>query len=94
MPPRFKFTKEEIVQAALDITRESGLSALTARALAAEVVSQKAFYLIEEAQITEAKKWIDQCERCICTLKPDMFGPLNEVNRQLLEYAKETGKNI
>ena len=65
----------------------------TARALAAEVVSQKAFYLIEEAQITEDKKWIDQCERCICTLKPDMFGPLNEVNRQLLEYDKrKTGK--
>ena len=37
MPPRFKFTKEEIVQAALDITRESGLSALTARALAARL---------------------------------------------------------
>lgn len=37
MPPKFKFTKEEIVQAALDITRESGLSALTARALAAKL---------------------------------------------------------
>ena len=76
------------------ILQENDVEYPTARALAAEVVSQKAFYLIEEAQITEAKKWIDQCERCICTLKPDMFGPLNEVNRQLLEYAKETGKNI
>lgn len=37
MPPKFKFTKEEIVQAALDITGESGLSALTARALAARL---------------------------------------------------------
>ena len=79
---------------AAGILQENDVEYPTARALAAEVVSQKAFYLIEEAQITEAKKWIDQCERCICTLKPDMFGPLNEVNRQLLEYAKETGKNI
>ena len=37
MPPRFKFTKEEIVQAALDITRENGMTALTARALAARL---------------------------------------------------------
>ena len=37
MPPRFKFTKEEIVQAALDITRENGMTALTARALAAKL---------------------------------------------------------
>ncbi len=34
MPPKFKFTKETIIQAALDITCKSGLSALTARSLA------------------------------------------------------------
>lgn len=33
MPPRAKFTKEEIVTAALTIVREEGLSALTARNL-------------------------------------------------------------
>ncbi len=33
MPRKFLFTKEEIVKAALDLTRESGLSAVTARAL-------------------------------------------------------------
>ena len=27
MPPKFKFTREEIIQAALDLTRESGFSA-------------------------------------------------------------------
>ena len=37
MPPQFKFKKEEILSAALDITRENGLSALTARALAARL---------------------------------------------------------
>lgn len=34
MPPKFKFTKEEIINTALCIVRESGMSGLTARALA------------------------------------------------------------
>lgn len=37
MPPKFKFTREEIIDAALRITRKNGLSGLTARALAAEL---------------------------------------------------------
>lgn len=34
MPPKFKFTKDEIIDAALCIVRESGMEGLTARALA------------------------------------------------------------
>ncbi len=37
MPPGFKFTKEEITNAALNVTRKEGMSGLTARALAAEL---------------------------------------------------------
>lgn len=37
MPPKFKFTKDKITCAALNITRKNGLSGLTARALAAEL---------------------------------------------------------
>lgn len=37
MPPKFKFTREEIIKAALNITREKGISGLTARALAARL---------------------------------------------------------
>ena len=33
MPPRCRFTREEIIRAALDLTRERGAAALTARAL-------------------------------------------------------------
>ena len=39
MPPRSKFTREEMVSAALDITREEGIDALTARALAGRLGS-------------------------------------------------------
>lgn len=37
MPPKFKFTREEITTAALNITRRLGPSGLTARALAEEL---------------------------------------------------------
>lgn len=37
MPPRFKFTRDEITNAALNVTRKNGISGLTARALAAEL---------------------------------------------------------
>ncbi len=39
MPPKFKFTKEQVISAALDITREQGAQALTARSLAARLGS-------------------------------------------------------
>lgn len=37
VPPKFMFTKKEIVAAALNIVRSAGMSGLTARALAAEL---------------------------------------------------------
>lgn len=33
MPPKCRFTRQEVVQAALDMTRESGIGSVTARAL-------------------------------------------------------------
>lgn len=49
MPPKFKFTREEIIQAALEMTREQGISAVTARALAARLgaSSKPIFSLLE-----------------------------------------------
>ncbi len=37
MPPKFKFKRDEITNAALNLTRRTGLSSLTARALATEL---------------------------------------------------------
>ena len=39
MPPKFKFTREQIIAAALEVTRKNGLAGLTARGLAAELGS-------------------------------------------------------
>ena len=52
MPPKFKFSREEILQAALELTRESGISAVTARALGARLGSsaKPIFGLFENMQ--------------------------------------------
>lgn len=75
---------------AAGILCENDMDYAVARAIAAKVVSVKAFYPIGEEQIAEAKRVIDGCGRCICTL--DSFGPQNEANRELREYAVRRGK--
>lgn len=37
MPPKFRFTRDEIISAALTVTRRGGIDSLTARSLAAEL---------------------------------------------------------
>lgn len=37
MPPKFKFTREQMIAAALEVTRKNGIAGLTARGLAAEL---------------------------------------------------------
>lgn len=55
MPPKAKFTREEIIEAALEIVRTEGFSALTARALGAKLGSSArpiftVFQSMEEVQ--------------------------------------------
>lgn len=63
MPPKAKFTKEEIIEAALKIVRSKGFSALTARALGAKLGSSarpiftvfKGMEEVQQAVIDSAK---------------------------------------
>ena len=52
MPPKMKFTREEVIAAALEIVREGGMPALTARSLAAALGSsaKPVFGLFENMQ--------------------------------------------
>lgn len=52
MPPKVKFSREEIIAAALDIVRKGGMNALTARSLAAALGSsaKPVFGLFENMQ--------------------------------------------
>lgn len=63
MPPKAKFTKEEIIEAALDIVRDTGFESLTARALGTKLGTSARpiftlFLNMEEVQqeVTKAAK--------------------------------------
>ena len=45
-----------------------------------------------DEEIAEARSWIKTCETCVCCA--ETFGPYNEANRALREYAKTLGKLI
>jgi AcrR family transcriptional regulator len=69
MPPKQKFTKEEVIAAALEITRQEGLTALTARRLGAELKSSsrpiftafKSMNEVAEETINAARALYNQC---------------------------------
>lgn len=75
---------------AAGILYENDVDYRVAKATASSIVSAASFYPIQEEKLTKARKMIDICERCICTLKT--FGPYNKENEVLLAYAKSKGK--
>ena len=75
---------------AAGILMENDMETETARAGACELVVSKAFHPMTQEQVAMAKALLDQCSSCICGLRE--FGPLNEANRILMEYAREQGK--
>lgn len=93
MAPKYKFTKEEMVAAALHVVRESGIDALTAKALAAKLgVSTQpvftCFHTIEEAKhevCCAAEKVYDS----YVTEGLHMPIPFLGVGMQYIRFAKE-----
>ena len=57
MPPKCKFTREEIIQSALEIARSEGVSSITARALGAELgsSSKPIFSVFENMEEVQAE---------------------------------------
>ena len=85
----------ENIPFAAGILQENDVEYKAAVALASEVVAEKAFYPVGQDKVQAAKRLIDSCKKCICAVEE--FGPLNESNRELAEYARrigKTGKNI
>ena len=52
---------------------------------------KKAFYPVGQDKVQAAKRLIDSCKKCICAVEE--FGPLNEANRELAEYARRIGED-
>lgn len=93
MAPRNKFTREEMVEAAVNVVREKGIDALTAKALASELgVSTQpvftCFHTIEEAKRevrTAAERMYDSYMEVGLQMKVPFLG----VGMQYINFAKE-----
>ncbi|MCI8637687.1 MAG: TetR/AcrR family transcriptional regulator [Coprococcus sp.] len=93
MPPKAKFTKEEIIEAALDIVRTEGAGALTARALGTKLGSSArpiftVFQSMEEVQqeVIAAVRllYADYVERGLCQEEIPAF---KGVGMQYIQFA-------
>lgn len=76
---------------ATGIINENDVEYNIAKSIANEVITEAAFCPISEKTLERAKRRMDLCDSYICCL--DSFGPLNEANRILADYAKSQGKN-
>ena len=88
----FRRLQREGIPFAAGILWENDLDYPSAKALAAEVVSEKAFTTFSEVHMERAKQLIDNCEQVICTLDTENLGSLGEGLRELKEYALKLGK--
>lgn len=74
------------------ILYDNDLDYPVARALASEVITARAFEPVEQAAILRAKKAMDSCSHILCCRQA--FGSLEIANKDLLEYARQQGKQI
>lgn len=75
---------------ATGILQENDLDYPGAKALAAKILTVRAFDEIGEEILEEAKRMVDTCEKVFCPL--EKFGKANEANRLLKDYAIQKGK--
>lgn len=96
MPPKAKFTKEEVIQAALSILREEGRGALTARALGAKLGSSARPVFTLFSGMDEILNETEKAARRVydkyvqAGLREPL--PFKGVGRSYLRFAKEEPK--
>ena len=96
MPPPCKFTKEEIIQASLNLVRESGVGARTARTLGARLgaSSKPIFSIFEnmEEVVTETLKAAKNEYNQIIQIALSQQHPFKNVGTQYILFAKKEPK--
>lgn len=88
----FRKLQREGTPFAAGVLWENDLDYPSAKALANEVVSVKAFHRIAAEQTDRAKKIIDGCKKVICTLNMDDAGDFAAELKKLMDYARNQGK--
>ncbi len=95
MPPKFKFTRDEMISAALNITRRNGLTGLTARALAAELGCsvKPVFGLFKNMEEVHQEVFSSACKLYQSYLREDMaegkYPPYKASGMAYIRFAKE-----
>lgn len=74
------------------ILYENDLDYPAAKALAAQLISMKAFEPVDEHTLEQAKRAMDLCDKVICCR--ERFGTLEQANKELFLYAKKGGRLI
>lgn len=77
---------------AAGVLQENDLDYPVARALAAEVIAERAFEPVSEAALERAVHVLEGCRQVLCCCST--FGTMNQGNRRLLEAAQAQGKPI
>lgn len=90
--PLYRKLQREGIPFATGILWENDLDYPAAKALASEVVWEKAFCRIGEEALSRAKKLADGCREVICTVDLDRDGEFHRELRELYQYAAECGK--
>ena len=83
----FRRLQREQIPFAAGILWENDIDYSAALALAAEVVSVKAFCPIAQSDMDRAKELIDSCDQVICTLDLENLGDYGEKLKELYEYS-------
>ena len=83
--PVYRRLQRQGIPFAAGILHENDLDCPAARALAAQVITEQAWQPVRPQTIAQAKAVIDHCAQVLCCVPA--FGPLNDCNRLLAEYA-------
>ena len=88
----FRRLQRDGISFAAGILWENDLDCPAAKALASEVVTERAFCPIGADKVERAKKLMDSCQRVICTLDLEGTGEWTRELKGLVGYAGEIGK--
>ena len=90
--PIFRKLQRKGVPFAAGVLHENDMDCQVAKALAAEVVTEKAFCEIGTESYEKARKIMNRCKKVICCVQE--YGPMNEKNRLLEKEARENGNCV
>jgi len=85
--PLYRLLQRRGIPFAAGILQENDVDYPVARALAAEVISEKPFEAVGEEAVRSALQTLDRCERTVCCTAS--FGEMNRANMVLREHARD-----